>query len=352
MKLRDFARPPMDSGIGMHFDLDLRQSNLDQHIPLMHEMGVKWSVFYVGDELQARDCTKRAKAYGIMPIIRPQVKVLGQANWEGHVNAVLSVGFGGAYIQIGNEVGNQDEWQNHHYDLGQLISWWNSIAERVVTAGGYPGLQSMDKDETQAMLSASSPNVRDRLWFASHAYASNHPSDYPYDARNQQDHPGATIFDDDTCQLRFVEEAEWCKQVLGYYPPIIVTEGGCAMDQSEDNRYPRTDADLHEKYSVAIFNQFRGTLANGQPLPDYLFAYCPFILFSVDYYSFSWLQVAPKTIEAVKAMAPFVRKFSWDNVPIPPPPPPPPVPQPNPTQDWTALLRVIMDFILNLLKRR
>ena len=53
---------------------------------------------------------------------------------------------------------------------------------------------------------------------------------------------------------------------------------------------------------------------NGQPLPDYLFAFCPWLLASkMDdsawYDSFAGDRTL--TIEAVKSMPPFVRRFSW-----------------------------------------
>lgn len=347
MNLKDFPRPLSDNGKGIHFELDVRQQNLDVLIPLMVQMGMKWGVFYVGDELQAQASARAAWQNGIMPILRPKTLINGNYNWEATVTNVLKE-CPAAWIQVFNEPGDPREWRltpqlvdSFRQDptlmrgmrkksgmtrwLGNFAGYnrdiyannWRNAAERVVSAGGFPGIQTLDRGDIQAALAGASQAILDRLWGAWHCYASNHPVNYPYDDRNQADHPGANVFTDDTCQLSFIEYQEWIRQVVGFYPPCIVTEGGYVMDQSEDSRYPRTTPALHASQHVAIFDQFRGKLANGEPLRDDVFAYCPFILRSVDYYSFSWLQVAPDTVKAVSTMPAFVRKSSWDG---PPPP--------------------------------
>jgi hypothetical protein len=324
--LRDFPRPVNDNGRGMHFGLDVRQQNLDGLMPVLRDMGVKWCVFYSGDELQTANCVRAALTQGIMPIIRPKGYVDGTINWDAHIKSAQAAGIPNPYIQIYNEPGDRREWKDGKPKRDMFISKWREAAQRVVACGGLPGLNTFEAADVRDCLTGLDPSILSRFWFASHAYASNHPTPYPSD-KNQTDY-------DDACALRWIAEAEWCKAVLGYYPPVIVAEGGYLLDQSEDNTYPRIDADLHAKYSVEIFDWFRGKLSNGWPLPDHFFAYCPWILYDADYVSWIGgpLGGCPKTVDAVKAMPTFVRRSSWDSSPTPTPDPTPePTPTPTPT---------------------
>jgi hypothetical protein len=67
---------------------------------------------------------------------------------------------------------------------------------------------------------------------------------------------------------------------------------------------------------MAVFDWFRtGVLSNGEPLPDYLFAFCPWLLSSkLDDSAWfdSFAGDHTPTIEAVQAIPPYVRRFSWD----------------------------------------
>ena len=60
---------------------------------------------------------------------------------------------------------------------------------------------------------------------------------------------------------------------------MIAGEGGWKFAAAEDNRFPPIDDKLHAQFHVELFNWFRlGKVSDGQPLPDYLFAFCPWIL--------------------------------------------------------------------------
>jgi hypothetical protein len=55
-------------------------------------------------------------------------------------------------------------------------------------------------------------------------------------------------------------------------------------------------------------------MPNGDPLPDYFFAFCPWILSDpIDDTAFYDSYAGPRTlaIEAIKAIPPFERQFSW-----------------------------------------
>ena len=74
---------------------------------------------------------------------------------------------------------------------------------------------------------------------------------------------------------------------------------------------------LHRDYLVSVFNWFRtGNLSNGKALPDYFFAFCPWIL-SDPTDQAAWYDSGAGdrllVIKAVEQLPPFQRKFSWDN---------------------------------------
>ena len=72
----------------------------------------------------------------------------------------------------------------------------------------------------------------------------------------------------------------------------------------------------HRDYHLAVFNWFRtGQLSNGQPLPDTLLAFCPWLLSSkLDDSAWfdSFYGDHTPTIDAVKALPVFQRRFSWE----------------------------------------
>ena len=76
------------------------------------------------------------------------------------------------------------------------------------------------------------------------------------------------------------------------------------------------DNKLHAQYHVALFSWFLdGKLSDGKPLPDYLFAFCPWILAgqmegAAWYDSFEGERT--QTIADIKKIPIFTRKFSWD----------------------------------------
>jgi hypothetical protein len=296
----------------MHFGIDVRDSDLAAHKDVLQAMKMKWVLFYVGDALQAQRCAVMAASIGAEPIIRPKTKIGELGQWESIVTAVANVIKHKPYIQLFNEPGNSGEWKSGHYNLDQLVGEWGNAARRVTDAGGLPGLQSMDEGEIKAILANVPADVSASMWFASHAYCSNHPPMYPADK-------GLTIFQDDTCCRRWREEGEWVKQTLGFYVPTIVTEGGPVFDQQEDMTYPRVNAQMFANWMVEIYGWFKtGSISGVEPLPDWFFAYCPFLLFDYGgFQSFAWESQVPNVISAVSAIPAFVRKFSWDVPPLP-----------------------------------
>jgi len=113
--------------------------------------------------------------------------------------------------------------------------------------------------------------------------------------------------------------ADVFKKEIGFVPPFVVGEGGWKLSDAEtklDTRFLPIDDKLHAQYHVAVFDWFRtGKLSDGKPLPDYLFAFCPWML-SGSNEAGAWFDSLTgdrtQTIKAISAIPPFTRKFSWD----------------------------------------
>jgi len=323
LPLKDFPRPANDNGRGIHFGLDLGVNSIDTYVPVMVELGIKWALFYAGDEMQAETVAVAAWNAGIMPVIRPKCKINGGVpNWVAFVQKLKAHNIP-AYIQIYNEPGDEREWTGDHTPGNYLSIFgprWGAAAAQIYDAGGYPGLQILGREEMQAAVDAVRAGGRmdifNRAFFALHNYGVNHPPAYPYDARNQQDHPQTTILDDDTTVLDLIEFSKWMFDLIGFVLPMMGGEGGWTYGSDEDNRYAKCEGTLHAQYHVEMYNWFKtGLLSNGQPLPDYLFSVAPWIL-SGFVEAEAWyggpLGNKTTTINAVKAILPFVRRFSWD----------------------------------------
>ena len=92
-----------------------------------------------------------------------------------------------------------------------------------------------------------------------------------------------------------------------------------------------------------------GVLSNGEPTPDYLFSITSWIAGSWTFGAQNWwgnllspTGMLDETIEAMKSIPEFVRRFGWDEAsgpaaPVEPVPVPQPVPQPVPGPEPTPL---------------
>ena len=324
-RLRTFPRPTNDNGRGLHFHLDLRQASVDATVANLQSIGCKWTMIYAQDELQARRAAQSCWNAGMMPVVRIGKKVDENFDPVQFVNALTAIG-APAYIQIYNEPGDPAEWRVWPGDTqwaGIFAARWAAKAAAVVDAGGYPGLQVLGREEFDAVVNAVAAIGRADIWmrafYAQHNYAANHPADYPYDTLNQ-----STIFDDDVSVSSFIGFAAWMLERIGFVLPIIGGEGGWKFGARDDTRYPPIDAAHHAQYHAAMFDWFRtGVIANGEPLPDYLFSATPWIAggWGDDDWWGGPAGDKTQTHNAVRAIPAFTRKFSWDGG-IPPLPPP------------------------------
>lgn len=372
MKLAEYPRPKNDNGIGLHFRLDLVETENKPHISegveWLQQINAKWTLVAGQDWMQIGKAARLVYDAGIMPVCRLVCKIDKPfIDWETGVKTLLDLGIP-AYMQIFNEPGDTREWNNERPDIQRFGDKWGEAAARVHEAGGMPGMGGvLGEDEWlaafDAVKNAGRMDIWERAWFCVHNYGSNHPPTYPYDDVNQKgtpctpeeyakyrfsmpfdelnelrrtkSNPGDTILDDDTSVLRVVEFKKWMVDSLGYCLPMIGGEGGWQWETEEDLRYQKLPAEFHADYTRQMFDWFRtGKLSDGTPLMDELFCCTAWI--EADGQADSWwygpLGTKQLTIDTVAQMPAFVRKFSWD---AEPPAPPngiievsPPAPQP------------------------
>jgi len=163
--------------------------------------------------------------------------------------------------------------------------------------------------------------------------------------REEDKNPGQNVYDDYNCVLGFLSYAREFEERLGFVPPIICGEGGWEYGDLTDRRYPKVSDFLHQAHHMAMFAWFRdGVLPDGNALPEYLFAVCPWILSGSDEPA-AWYDgsegTRQQTIAAVTAMPRFTRDGATTQ-PSTPETPSEAVPEPStepgaetPTSAWS-----------------
>ena len=306
--LRTWPRPPDDNGRGMHF-LQTHQYDAvetQRQINRLIWLGVKWATVVYRDHTQLKRTAPLFQAAGITviwwPFVRPHQSYV---SWAEDVAFLRQRGIA-PYMQLYNEPELDQEWDSS-CPVSQEVYLRNLLpaAEQVYDAGGYVGLQVMTPEWLRAALreikAAGKHHIFERMFFIPHLHGLNHPPNYTEDIHGV---------------LGFREFARVFAEELGFVPVMIAGEGGWRLGEQQDNRFPAITEALHRDYHLEVFNWFRtGRLSDGEPLPDYLFAFCPWLI-SDPADPAAWFDSAAGerrlTIEAVASMPAFERRFSWD----------------------------------------
>jgi hypothetical protein len=307
LALSDWPRPAGDNGWGMHFLASqyYTPEDVDFQIGRLKDMRIKWALVIYGDENMLRIAAPRFRDAGIMVVWRRMLLASDRYyDWGRDISILAEYGMP-PYMQIYNEPNLPVEWdEDSDSHLEDYLDNFLHGAEDVYNAGGYVGIQQVREDWLAATLEAlkqhGGERVFGRMFFIPHPYGLNHPPEYDADVN---------------AVLGFLPYAAVFEQEIGFVPPMIAGEGGWAIGSDHDANYPKVTEELHRDYYVALFSMFRsGIMPNGDPLPDYFFAFCPWLLSDfMDSTAFYDSYAGPKTltIEALKAIPPFERKFSW-----------------------------------------
>lgn len=302
-----WPRPPGDNGLCIHFIPEEyhTEEHLEHHIARMVSMRMKWALVIYADEIQLEMAARKFRDAGITVVWRKMLYPNDRYfDWGRDVQLLQSLGMP-PYMQLYNEPSVEVLWEDPPIGKDRFMENLLRAARDVYNAGGYVGLQFIDgqwlRDALHEMRLHGGEPIFDRMFFVPHPYGLNHPPSYQEDLNSV---------------LGFLYFADVFKEEIGFVPPMIAGEGGWMYGATDDDRFPPIDDRLHRDYHLEVFNWFRsGTLSNGERLPDYLFAFCPWLLASkMDdsawFDSFAGDRVL--TIKAVRNMPPFTRRFSWD----------------------------------------
>ncbi len=306
--LKTWPRPAADNGRGLHF---LRTHQYDtveaqKQVNRMQRLGVRWALVPYTDHEQLVRTAPIFEAAGITVVWRPFVRPFETySGWAEDVAFLRSRGLA-PYFQFYNEPSLPQEWDDlHPLDQETYLRHLLPAVRQVYDAGGYIGLQFVNPDwlrlTLRAMKDRDMSDTFNRLFFVAHLYGLNHPPDYEEDINGV---------------LGFREFARVFEEEIGFVPVMIAGEGGWRPGEAQDDRFPAISQELHRDYHLAVFDWFRiGELSNGESLPDYFFAFCPWLISDPDDPA-AWFDSGSGdrslTVETIEAMPPFERKFSWD----------------------------------------
>jgi hypothetical protein len=306
--LQTWPRPGADNGRGIHFLQSHQFDAIDaqRQVNRMKRLGMRWALVHYEDHEQLARIAPVFQEAGITVIWRPFVRPYETyPTWAEDVEFLRSRGLA-PYIQLYNEPSLAQEWANGRaIDQNTYLRNMLPAARQVYDAGGYVGLQFVNPDwlrqTLRSMEEQGMGDVFDRLFFVPHLYGLNHPPDYNQDINSV---------------LGFREYARVFEEEIGFVPVMISGEGGWRPGEAQDDRYPPVSEQLHRDYHLAVFNWFRtGQLSDRQPLPDYFFAFCPWLI-SDPQDPAAWFDSdsgdRTMTIQAVEVMPTFEREFSWD----------------------------------------
>ena len=307
MSLQDWPRPAGDNGLCMHNTAVAYndEADIDLQISRLQAMNMRWTLVHYGDEQQLLRAAPRYRDAGIMVVWRKNVRSYDRYyDWGRDVQLLRDLGVA-PYMQLYNEPALPAEWDDQPIDQQRFLDNFILAVEQVYNAGGYVGLQFVDDGwliaALQEIKARGGEQVFQRMFLAPHPYGLNHPPDYTADPNGV---------------LGFLHQARLVEAEIGFVPPMIAGEGGWKWNATDDRNFPPISPELHRDYHVELFNWFRtGVLSNGEPLPDTLFAFCPWLLSdrgddSAWFDSFAGERTL--TIEGVKAIPVFERRFSWE----------------------------------------
>ena len=305
--LQDWPRPANDNGLCIHNTAVAYsdEADIDLQISRLQSMNMRWTLIHYGDEQQILRAAPRYRDAGITVVWRKNVRSYDRYyDWGRDVQLLLDLGVP-PYMQLYNEPSLPAEWDNQPIDQQLFLDNLMLAVEQVYNAGGYVGLQFVNDDwlitALREIKARGGEQVFQRMFLVPHPYGLNHPPDYVADPNGV---------------LGFLHQARIVEAEIGFVPPMIAGEGGWKWNATDDRNFPPIDAQLHRDYHVELFNWFRtGVLSNGEPLPDTLLAFCPWLLSdrgddSAWFDSFAGERTL--TIEGVKGIPVFERRFGWE----------------------------------------
>ncbi len=376
MELKDYPRPPKDTGIGVHWSPgnsgavgagDLQK----KWIPQLQRMGVKWVKMLHPGGIEFAELLLEA---GIMPVVRiyrhrPNSLDLSKAVLTSEDIAYLKdyLAAGVRYFEFNNEPELASEWEGAQLPP-DAIDYVARAAivdmETILGLGGYPAVPATAVGATWDLIGKIIEHGGDYLfdepvWLAVHNYDINHPLNYPYDRvnrrgeklspetyralgtdawtgsrwgtrtlafinsqRQKSKQPRADIHSDPSGFLAFQRLADLSIKHLGRHLPILSTENGPIVGEDDDPRYPTTTPERHAQKVAEIAEIMMGVHRRYDPAPDYYFCTAFWLMGSAmlrtkgweghSWFSERWPDGRLPAVAALETLSKRPRRFTYD----------------------------------------
>lgn len=307
--LQAWPRPVQDNGYGLHYLVSATSEpfELYQQIARLQRLKMHWVVVNYARRSQLFTMAPVFAKAGLMVIWRPFVRpYVDYPYWAEDVKFLRGLGIP-PYLQIYNEPSLGQEWEDTGKSVDQAVYLDHLLPamKQVYDAGGFVGLQELQPSWLRAVLdrmkAQNMTNIWGRLFFIAHSYGYNYPPEYDKNLDSV---------------LGFRQFADVFQSQIGFVPMMIAGEGGWRPGEMQDKRYPMVTQTLHRDYLLSVYGWFNsGQLSNGEKLPDYLFAFCPWILSDPNDPA-AWFDSTSGNrrlvIQALESLPSFTRRFSWD----------------------------------------
>lgn len=281
----------------------------------LQAMKIKWVKLLDDGGGSSRELCRRLVEAGIMPVVRlykerPNPDGVGGREYN-TVSTLVQVGV--RYFETNNEPDLPAEWRDNFMPdnwLDIVIDNFIRDADEILGRGGFPALPAMGPGSRDNPIAKVVARGRRDLfergaWVAIHNYTLNHPLDYPDDPVNQAgvpltqadydrygtwswdyrslDHinqlrrdnknPGDTVYDDPNCFRGYEAAGKMIHDALGFYVPVISTEGGPVVGWGDDLRYNKLVPDQQMAMQLEIVRRMQ----NNQ-VPEWYFAMCTWLI--------------------------------------------------------------------------
>jgi hypothetical protein len=268
---------------------------------------------------------------GLEPINRYYIERPGACPIEGevlHQQQMFIQEGGGRYVQDPhNEVNNVDENPvgagiAHPAELARV---WVPWAKAIISFGGYPSTPALspggnwdDLDYLQQFLSAVDeiePECHDTIWsrgvwVAVHNYTLNHPPDYRL---NTKAPPASPEY---RCSfLGYELVAQTVHEHLGMVIPVLSTEGGPCVGNSDDRTFPPVSEAMHAQFAQAMVEHMREAPIWYFGLNFWLIANYAAGFFNPAWESQAWFKPDRHlpAVDVLRTLEPPDRNLLWDN---------------------------------------
>ena len=340
MQLKDYPRPPDDTGLGVHWGAgDTRFADVARYTDVLKQMKIKWVKTLGGGHPADLHACAWLRGNGIEPVLR-----LYQHRPHPHFVPDVSLvkqyaDVGVNYIEFGNEPNLPLEWDQTEWDKGDQP---NKVAEEALrafdvikTAGCIPMLPALSpggniphRDFFVRMLnqmqavSGDLKSVLDGAALAIHPRPLNHPPNYTEVNRAPADGGDTGVY---------WLEYKWFQAELARRDiiiPMIATEHGYEPGKQDDTTFPLITAQLHAQYNMVLVDQVNTGHVGQQFFAGCFWLFADRLLGNTSFEAAGWLDSTYNNgkelpiVQAMKDRSQALKPYNWEQADVQPKPQP------------------------------